>query len=95
MGDGDVAVGMVRAVEAGVIDIAFSCWTLLKGEVLVVRDNDGAIRYLEHGNIPLPKEVMEYHQERIAQSDKGDIDMVIDSIFYCSRPLGKETSWLR
>ena len=95
MGDGDVAVGMVRAVDAGIIDIAFSCWTLLKGKILVVRDNEGAIRYLDHGDIPLPREVAEFHRQRIAQSDKTDIDMVIDSITYCSRPFDIDDSWLR
>ena len=95
MGDGDIAAGMVRALDAGVIDIAFSCWTLVKGNVLIVRDDEGAIRYLEHGNIPLPKEVVEYHQQRIAARGKGDIDMVIDDVAYCSRPFDKEVSWLR
>jgi len=88
MGDGDVAVGMVRAVNAGVIDISYSCWTLLKGDVLVVRDSEGAIRYLEHGNIPLPKEVIEYHRQKIDEKgDKSDLQRVIDSVTYCSRPL--------
>ena len=95
MGDGDLAIGMVRAVNAGVMDIPFSCWKLLKGNVLVVRDNEEAIRYLDHGNIPLPKEVIEYHKSKIAGRGKGDIDRVPDDITFCSRPLDEEVSWLR
>ena len=72
LGDGDLAVGMVRGVDAGVLDTFFSPWKPLKQEVVVVRDNEGAARYLKHGDIPLPVEVVEYHREKIAEREKAD-----------------------
>ena len=89
MGDGDLAVGMVRAVESGVLDCNFSPWIYYKGDVVVVRDKDGALRYLEHGNIPLPIEVAEYHREKIAEREsaerrKIDLDTMITDLFWIS-----------
>jgi methylaspartate mutase epsilon subunit len=92
LGDGDVAIGMVKAVECGVLDTIFSPWRYLKGNVLLVRDNNGAIRYLDHGNIPLPTEVVEYNREKVAEREKvegvkADLEMVIKDVTYCSVPL--------
>ena len=89
MGDGDLAIGMVRAVESGVLDCNFSPWIHYKGEVIVVRDKDGALRYLEHGNIPLPREVAEYHRDKIAEREsaegrKMDLDTMITDLFWIS-----------
>ena len=67
LGDGDIAVGSCRGAEAGVIDTMFSPWRKLKGEVLVARDAKGALRYIQSGNIPLPREVAEYHKEKLAE----------------------------
>jgi methylaspartate mutase epsilon subunit len=32
-----------------------------------VRDGTGAFRYLDPGDIPLPREVLAYHRERVAR----------------------------
>jgi len=72
IGDGDVAVGMVRGVDAGVLDTFFSPWKPLHQDVIVVRDSNGAMRYLEHGNLPLPPEVIEYHRCKIVERAKKD-----------------------
>jgi len=90
MGDGDLLVGIVKAIGAGVLDTIYSPYHLVKKDVLLVRDNHGAIRYLKHGNLPLPKEVIEYNQERIAEREKvegtkADIDMVINDTIFPSR----------
>ena len=62
----------------------------LARKVLPARDIDGAIRYLDHGNIPLPREVVEYHRQKIAQRAKADnmeadINLVINDVTYLSR----------
>jgi methylaspartate mutase epsilon subunit len=85
LGDGDVAVGMVRGVDAGVLDTFLSPWRPLKQNVIVVRDNEGAARYLKHGAIPLPKEVVEYHREKInhrekAENMEADLKMLIRDV---------------
>lgn len=91
-GDGDVAVGMVRAVERGVLDGVFSPWMRCANKVIPVRDNTGAMRYFETGNIPLPPEVIEYNKQKISEREKAtgkklDIQTVIDDISFLSHPL--------
>lgn len=82
MGDGDPARGEVKAVEAGVLDFAITPWVHCRGDVFAIRDTGGVLRYLKHGNIPLPKEVIEYNKEKImerenAEGSKADIEMAI------------------
>ncbi|WP_286723753.1 hypothetical protein, partial [Pelotomaculum sp. PtaB.Bin117] len=90
MGDGDLAVGMVKGVEAGVLDTMFAPWRWLKGNVLLVRDVRGALRYLKHGNVPLPKEVIEYNREKIAERERKDnitaeLNTLIHDVGWASR----------
>ena len=54
-GDGDMAVGMCKGVEAGWIDTMLTPWKYNKGKVMVMRDAQNAVRYLDPGDIPLPK----------------------------------------
>ncbi len=67
LGDGDVAAGVVEAVAQGVLDNPFSCHRGVAARVMGVRDDRGAVRYLDHGNLPLSREVREFHRERIAR----------------------------
>ena len=90
LGDGDVAIGAVRAFEAGVLDQTFAttCRTLRK--VLGVRDAQGAIRYLDHGNLPLSKEIINFHKEKIAERSKKEgrkigYDSLVGDIYAPSR----------
>jgi len=99
LGDGDLAVGSVRAIDAGVIDGMFLPYRRLKHKVLVVRDRQGALRYLDAGDLPLPKEVVEYHREKIAEQEahensKADLEWVIREATRMSEPLTKEESLL-
>jgi len=86
LGEGDWAKGTVRAFEAGVIDIPFAPSKFNKGKILPARDNIGAVRYLNTGNLPLPDDVKAFHEERLAE--RGDFEdreatfqMVIDDIY--------------
>lgn len=72
VGDGDAALGTVRAVDAGFIDTMFSPYRRLKGQVLLARDSEGAFRYIDSGGVPLPREVMEYHTSRLARRAARD-----------------------
>jgi methylaspartate mutase epsilon subunit len=65
LGEGDVAVGYARAVQAGIVDAPMSPNVHTKGEVLGVRDARGAVRYLDFGNLPIPDEIKEFHRERV------------------------------
>jgi methylaspartate mutase epsilon subunit len=68
-GDGDMAVGLCKGVEAGWIDTMLTPWKYNKGNVVVARDAENAVRYLDSGNLPLPAEVKEYHREKLAERE--------------------------
>jgi len=72
LGDGDVVIGSIRAVEAGVIDSPFCPNIHVKDNVLGVRDSTGACRYVEFGNLPIPEEIKEFHREKIAERERSE-----------------------
>ncbi|MCL4181901.1 MAG: hypothetical protein KJ011_00445 [Burkholderiaceae bacterium] len=72
MGDGDIMVGCVRGVHAGVIDSSFSPNVQVKDQVIGVKDCRGAIRYAEFGNLPFSKEVKDFHRGKVAEREKAD-----------------------
>ena len=65
-GDGDIAQGVVKAFELGMLDIPFAPSKFNAGLILPARDNDGAIRILEFGNLALTDEIKEFHRKRIS-----------------------------
>lgn len=90
LGDGDVAVGTVRAFEAGVIDIPFAPSRFNAGKLMPARDNNGAVRLLDPGKLPLTEELKKFHREKIAhrgqQEGRGvSFQMVIDDIYAISQ----------
>lgn len=95
LGEGDLCIGEVRAIEAGILDVPFPSWIYAKGEVLPVRDAKGAVRYFSHGRLPLPDKVIKYHRAKIeerarAEGTEPSIEMVIKDVRALSRPLIKE-----
>jgi methylaspartate mutase epsilon subunit len=97
MGDGDAAIGVCRAFEAGVIDTMFSPYRYLKGKVKVVRDSKGALRYLDSGLVPVPPEVKEYHRAAIAVREKkegtaADVKWIVREATWASRNMTDEVS---
>ena len=92
MGDGDVAIGTVRGFEAGVLDIPWSPNKWVKSQVMPARDVDGCLRIFDPGLMPFPKEVLEYHREKLQlRADKErrpfDIDLAVSSVYELSEPL--------
>jgi methylaspartate mutase epsilon subunit len=90
LGQGDIAVGTVRAVQAGVLDIPFAPSRFNAGKMLPARDNDGAIRILEVGNLPFTKELIDFHREKIEERGKAEgrkpaFQMVIDDVYAISK----------
>ena len=86
LGGGDIAVGTVRAVDAGVLDIPFAPCRYNKGLMLPCRDNDGAIRILNPGNLPFNKDLLDFHAGKIeerakAENRKPSFQMVIDDVY--------------
>ncbi len=94
MGDGDVAIGTVRAFQAGVMDIPWSPNRQVKSRVLPARDADGYLRILDRGDMPIPDEVMEIRHECLrkrAEAERRplDHDLAVTSVYEISEPLGK------
>ncbi|KYO66710.1 methylaspartate mutase subunit E [Thermovenabulum gondwanense] len=85
VGKGDLAVGVVKAFEMGILDIPFAPSKFNAGKVLPARDNNGAVRILEFGNLPFTKEIKDFHRsllEERARYEKRKIgfQMVVDDI---------------
>ena len=61
----------------------------------MVRDGNGALRYLDHGLMPLPSEVVEYHRSRIAERERKEntvagVNWIIREATWASRSLAEE-----
>ena len=86
LGEGDLAAGTVRAFETGVLDIPFAPSKYNAGKILPARDNNGAVRYLEYGNIPIAPELKEYNRRMLEERAKYEkrplcFEMVVDDIY--------------
>jgi methylaspartate mutase epsilon subunit len=66
-GNGDLALGVVRAFARGLLDIPFAPSLHNRGEVLTLRDSDGAVRYLTFGQLPFDREIRQFHEYRLAE----------------------------
>jgi methylaspartate mutase epsilon subunit len=85
MGDGDVIIGAVRAVDAGVLDQSYATSQFVKGAVMGVKDAHGAARYMDCGNLPFSQEILDFHREKIAQREekirrKVDYEVLVKDI---------------
>jgi len=90
LGDGDIAIGVVRAFEAGVLDIPFAPSDSNSGVLMPVRDNEGAVRVLDFGSIPCSSDVRMFHEDKLnlrAKTEERDVSfqMVIDDVNAISR----------
>lgn len=94
MGDGDAAVGTVRAFEAGVLDVPWSPNRQVASRVLPARDVDGYLRMFDSGNMPIPADVLRFHEERLrkrAERERRQYDheLAVTSVYEMSQPLGE------
>ncbi|MCL2164032.1 MAG: methylaspartate mutase subunit E [Oscillospiraceae bacterium] len=90
LGDGDIARGAVRAFQAGVIDVPFAPSRFNAGKMLPARDNEGAVRIYNPGNLPLNSELLDFHREKIDERAKEEkrkpsFQMVIDDVYAISK----------
>ena len=90
LGGGDIALGAVRAFQAGVIDVPFAPSRFNAGKMLPARDNHGAVRFLNPAAIPLSKELIGFNREKIEERAKYEkraatFQMVIDDVYAISK----------
>jgi len=89
LGYGDIAIGAVRAFEAGIIDIPFAPSRYNADLAFPARDNDGAVRFFEFGNLPFSRHIKDFHRKKLAVRGKMEgrdvnFQMSIDDIYAIS-----------
>lgn len=90
LGEGNWEIGTIRAFQSGVLDVPFAPSMFNLGKILPARDNEGYIRILQPGNLPLGKEILDYHRERLSERAKAEgrpvnFQMVTDDIYAISK----------
>lgn len=85
LGEGDLAAGICRAIEAGALEIPFSPSRACAGKIMPVRDAEGAVRLWDFGDLPYPAEVKAYHQARVARRESAEgrsagYSMLVDDV---------------
>ncbi len=86
LGNNDLALGTIRAFEAGILDVPFAPSKFNAGLVLPARDNDGAVRFLSTGNLPFGKDILDFHKDKMAQRGRAEnrevsFNMVVDDVY--------------
>ncbi len=90
VGEGDLAIGTVKAFKQGLIDVPFAPSTCNAGRILPARDNDGRIRILEFGNLGFSEEIKEFHHKKIAERAKSEnraisFQLTVDDVYSVSK----------
>jgi len=90
VGEGDLAVGAVKAFEQGLIDVPFAPSKYNAGKILPARDNDGMIRILEFGNLGLTEEIKYFHRKKIQERAKKEnreisFQLTVDDVYSVSQ----------
>lgn len=84
LGEGDIAVGAVKAIELGTLDYTYPINRNIIGKVTSVRDNTGAVRFLDCGNLPFSPETKEFHRARVGErmriEKKRDYQLIIEDL---------------
>ena len=93
-GDGDVAVGTMRALQAGLLDVPWSPNRECRSALMPARDADGYLRLVDTGELPFPAEIRSYHRECLERAAKATgkaygPDLAIDSVYELSEDIGK------
>jgi methylaspartate mutase epsilon subunit len=89
LGNGDYAIGAVRAFAAGVLDVPFAPSKYNLNKILPARDNNGAVRLFEVGNLPFTQDIIDFHRGKLEERAKAEgrqpsFQMVIDDIYAIS-----------
>ncbi len=90
LGEGDWAIGTVRAFEAGVLDVPFAPARANANKVLPARDLEGCIRLLDPGSLPLDDDIIQFHQNKLIERGRAEgrdvnFNMLTDDIYAVSK----------
>jgi methylaspartate mutase epsilon subunit len=89
LGDGDLAIGTIKAFELGVIDVPFAPSKQNQNKILPARDNDGCVRILEFGSLGMTQEIKDFHRAKLEERAKAEgrtitFQMTVDDIYAVS-----------
>jgi methylaspartate mutase epsilon subunit len=89
-GEGDVVVGTIMAIKSGVLDNPFATNVASPCKVMSIKDGEGAIRYLNHGNLPFTQDILKFHKNKIAEREKTrgkklDYETLVSDLFAVSK----------
>lgn len=91
LGKGDVAVGTINAFKAGVLDVPYAPSVFNKGKVKVMKDVEGAVRFLDVGNLPFDEKIIRFHEKKVKERQKHDkrkiFEIMLDDIYCMSKSL--------
>lgn len=94
LGNGDIALGVCRGVKAGVVDVPFAPCRANAGQMLPARDNEGAVRIMNVGNLPFDKELRDFHAAKMAKRAKEENRKVsFQMSLTMSTPLARALAW--
>lgn len=90
LGENDFGLSALRGFEAGLIDVPFAPAQCNANKALPARDNHGAVRFLDFGNLPFDEELKAFHVKKLqerAESERREVSfqMVIDDIYAVSK----------
>lgn len=71
-GRGSLTQGLIEAFKRGYIDIPFAPSIYNSGRVITARDTEGAVRFLDPGNLQLAKEEKEFHEHLIQERRRSE-----------------------
>lgn len=89
IGNNDLAIGVVKAFEHGLIDIPFAPSRYNAGKMLPARDDQGCIRILDFGALGFSDDIKLFHKKKIEERAKNEgrelsFQMTVDDIYAVS-----------
>ncbi len=90
VGKGDLAQGVVKAFEQGLLDIPFAPSRYNMGKIMPARDDEGYIRILEFGNLAFNDDIKTFHKEKISKRAKSEnrpvsFQLTVDDVYSVSK----------
>ena len=72
------------------MDLPFCPSVYALNKVMPIRDSNGAVRFLDHGNVPFDKETLARNQDLIqqrqSQAEGSALELVEADIYYFAEP---------
>ena len=89
-GNGDPALGTLRGIESGIVEVPFTPSIYNYGKAIPVRDANYAYRFLDCGNLPFTERCRKYNRKKIdervrKEGGRPPYEMVTDDVFCMMR----------